>query len=110
MDPLILGVLSRRQFLAGLGCLSAASRLPLSPASSPIFQEIPPARGGIVWTHENAMSPERYLPETLGPGCAVLDFDNYCRMDIYLVYRGPSEFFRPKQPLRNARYRHIRDG
>ncbi|PYT96676.1 MAG: CRTAC1 family protein [Acidobacteria bacterium] len=110
MDPLILGVLSRRQFLAGLGCLSAASRLPLSPASSPIFQEIPPARSGIVWTHENAMSPERYLPETLGPGCAFLDFDNDGWMDIYLVNSGPSEFFRPKQPLRNALYRNNRDG
>jgi len=64
---------------------------------SPIFEEIAPTRSGIVWTHENAMSPERYLPETLGPGCAFLDYDNDGWMDIYLVNSGPSEFFHPKQ-------------
>src|SRR5207302_968174 len=31
-------------------------------------------------------------------------------MDIYLVNSGPSEFFHPKQPLRNALYRNNRDG
>ena len=77
---------------------------------SPIFEEIAPTRSGIVWTHENAMSPERYLPETLGPGCAFLDYDNDGWMDIYLVNSGPSEFFHPKQPLRNALYRNNRDG
>jgi enediyne biosynthesis protein E4 len=76
----------------------------------PIFEEIAPARSGITWTHENAMSPERYLPETLGPGCAFLDYDNDGWMDIYLVNSGPSEFYQPKQPLRNALYRNNRDG
>jgi enediyne biosynthesis protein E4 len=107
---MIFGALSRRQFLAGLGCLSAASRLPFPSAPSPVFQDIPPARSGIAWTHENAMSPERYLPETLGPGCAFLDFDNDGWMDVYLVNSGPSGFFHPKQPLRNALYRNNRDG
>jgi hypothetical protein len=77
---------------------------------SPIFEEVAPTQSGIVWTHENAMSPERYLPETLGPGCAFLDYDNDGWMDIYLVNSGPSEFFHPKQPLRNALYRNNRDG
>lgn len=76
----------------------------------PIFEEIAPARSGITWTHENAMSPERYLPETLGPGCAFLDYDNDGWMDIYLVNSGPSEFYQPKQPQRNALYRNNRDG
>ena len=48
------------------------------------------------------MSPERYLPESLGPGCAFLDYDNDGWMDIYLVNSGPSDFYTPKQPLRNA--------
>jgi len=56
------------------------------------------------------MSPERYLPETLGPGCAFLDYDNDGWLDLYLVNSGPSEFFQPKQPLRNALYRNNRDG
>lgn len=56
------------------------------------------------------MSPERYLPETLGPGCAFLDYDNDGWMDIYLVNSGPSEFFQPKRSIRNALYRNNRDG
>src|SRR5689334_775159 len=96
--------LNRRQWLS----LAGASLLPAAPA--PLFEEIPPARSGIAWKHDNAMSPEHYLPEALGPGCAFLDYDNDGWMDIYLVNSGPCDFFHPTRPLRNARYRNNRDG
>ena len=110
---------SRRAFVrsAALTMLGAAC----SPAlvsrasgqavlSSPLFEEIPAAVSGITWTHDNAMSPERYLPETLGPGCAFLDYDGDGWMDIYLVNSGASDFYKPKRPIRNALYRNNRDG
>jgi enediyne biosynthesis protein E4 len=75
-----------------------------------LFEEVPPAASGITWMHENAMSPQRYLPETMGPGCAFLDFDNDGWMDIYLVNSGPCDFYKPARPLRNALYRNNRDG
>lgn len=56
------------------------------------------------------MSDERYLPETLGPGCAFLDYDNDGWMDIYLVNSGPCDFYKPKKPLKNALYKNNRDG
>jgi hypothetical protein len=56
------------------------------------------------------MSVERYLPETLGPGCAFLDYDNDGWMDIYLVNSGRSDFYQPKQRIRNALYKNNRDG
>ena len=101
--------INRREFLIGMGIFAASSRLALS-AVSQIFEEIPATRSGIVWTHENAMSSEHYLPETLGPGCAFFDYDNDGWMDIYLVNSGPSEFYQPHKPLRNALYRNNRDG
>ena len=52
----------------------------------------------------------RFLPESLGPGCAFLDFDNDGWMDIYLVNSGPCDFFQPAQPLKNALLRNNRDG
>src|SRR5215469_4255724 len=58
-----------------------------------IFQEVPAATSGITWTHNNAHSPEHYLPETVGPGCAFLDYDNDGWMDIYLVNSGPCDFY-----------------
>jgi hypothetical protein len=56
------------------------------------------------------MSPSRYLPEALGPGCAFIDFDNDGWMDIFLVNSGPSDFWTPKKPIRNALYKNNRDG
>ena len=92
--------LSRRDFfrIAGLA------------AQAPLFEEVPSASSRITWTHENAMSERRHLPETLGPGCAFLDYDNDGWMDILLVNSGPSEFYRPKNPLRHALYKNNRDG
>ena len=51
-----------------------------------------------------------YLPETVGPGCAFLDYDNDGWMDIYLVNSGSCDFYSPPTPLRNALYHNNRDG
>jgi hypothetical protein len=65
---------------------------------------------GISWVHENARSPQRFLPESLGPGCAFLDYDNDGWMDLYLVNSGISDFYQPAKPLKNALYKNNRDG
>jgi hypothetical protein len=80
-------------------------------ASSVIaFEEIASSASGITWVHDNAMSEQRYLPETLGPGGAFFDYDNDGWMDIYLVNYGVSDFYKPAKPTRNALYRNNRDG
>src|SRR5579884_1810017 len=99
---------SRRQFLAAAAVSICPGRSGTLP--SPLFEEIPAAASGIAWVHENAMSPERYLPETLGPGVAFLDYDNDGWMDIYLVNSGPCDFYKPPAPLSNALYKNSRDG
>jgi enediyne biosynthesis protein E4 len=82
-----------------------------TPASTPvIFAEVLPKQSGISWVHNNAGSPERYLPETVGAGCVFFDYDNDGWMDIYLVNSGPSDFFSPKAPLSNALYHNNHDG
>ena len=109
---------SRRDFLrvAGLAGVAAAAGLPpwQTPAvrgAPPVFEEIPSTVSGITWVHENAMSPERYLPETMGPGVAFLDYDNDGWMDLFMVNSGgPVDFYTPKAPLRNALYKNNRDG
>ena len=113
--PPYLSPLSRRRFLRGLAGsagLYALSRgaLGQAPQAVPVFEEIPPSVSGIHWTHNAARSPQKYLPEATGPGCAFLDYDNDGWLDIYLVNSGKSDFFTPAQPLRNALYRNNRDG
>src|SRR5581483_1574852 len=79
-------------------------------AAAPVFEEVAPSASGITWAHDNAISEQRYLPETLGPGGAFLDYDNDGWMDIYLVNYGPCDFFKPTKPIRNALYRNNHDG
>jgi hypothetical protein len=74
------------------------------------FREVPPEESGITWVHENALSSQRYLPETTGAGGAIFDFDDDGWMDLYLVNSGPCDFYRPRVPLANALYRNNRDG
>lgn len=76
----------------------------------PLFEEISPNASGINWKHDNAISPNRYLPETMGPGCAFLDYDDDGWTDLYLLSYGACDFFKPAKPLRNALYRNNHDG
>jgi len=104
---------SRRHFLGGIagaavGGLSSLVRALPDPIYP--FEEIPPTMSGITWVHSAGKSSARYLPETTGPGCAFLDYDNDGWMDIYLVNGGKCDFYDPSPPLRNALYRNNRDG
>lgn len=74
------------------------------------FEEVLPAKSGISWVHRSGISPEKYLPETMGSGCAFFDYDNDGWMDIYLVNSGKCDFYDPDPPLRNALYKNNRDG
>jgi hypothetical protein len=74
------------------------------------FEEVPPGASGITWVHNNAHSQERFLPETVGAGCAFFDYDNDGWMDVYLVNSGASDFYTPAVPIKNALYRNNRNG
>jgi hypothetical protein len=100
--------LNRRQLLS-YASLAVTPRHLLA-ATPPLFEEIPASKSGIHFVHDNAMSDQRYLPESLGPGCAFFDYDNDGWMDIYLVNSGPCDFWKPSTPVRNALYRNNRDG
>jgi hypothetical protein len=107
MIPLV----GRRASVAGL-CLLAL-RPPATPVTvppPPLFEEIPPARSGLRWRHDNAFSPRRYLPESLGPGVAFIDYDDDGWMDVFLVNSGSSDFYEPATKPRNGLFRNNRDG
>jgi hypothetical protein len=73
------------------------------------FEAAPAERTGIAWRHENGASAAKHLPETVGAGVAVLDFDGDGRMDLFFVNSGPADFFRPPRPLRHGLYRNKGD-
>jgi len=105
--------LTRRQILlagAATGALWTPRIAGQPKGAGTIFDEIAPGDSGIRWTHDNAMSDMRYLPETMGPGVAFLDYDRDGWMDLYLVNSGPCDFWKPAKPVRSALYKNNRDG
>src|SRR5438552_2596506 len=103
--------MDRRHFLRLAGLSAGCALAPpvgrwARAGSGVVFADVPAAQSGLTWVHENGMSPERYLPETCGSGCAFLDFDNDGWMDLYFVNSGPSDFYTPAKPIRNALYKN----
>ena len=54
------------------------------PASAVTFRDITP-QSGIRFVHNNGAFGKKFLPETLGPGVAFIDYDNDGWPDIFLV-------------------------
>ncbi len=73
-------MISRRDFLLGL----AAGQGPSAPGAGFRMVDVTKA-AGIGFTHVNGAFGRKYLPETLGPGCAFIDYDNDGWQDILLV-------------------------
>ena len=92
---------------AAVGCLTAVFA---APAGAPVrFVDIT-RQVGITFRHANAASPEKYLIETMGSGCAWIDYDGDGLPDLYLANGAATRVFRPAQPLRGALYRNNGDG
>jgi hypothetical protein len=97
--------MDRRQFLA-----CAASPLLAADASGPGLQMVDvTGRAGIQFRHNSGAFGKKYLPETMGPGCAFLDFDGDGWQDILLV-NGTDWPERPNRRTPFALYRNNRDG
>jgi hypothetical protein len=62
-----------------LACSSA-----ISHAQQIHFRDVT-AQAGIHFTHNNGAFGKKWLPETMGPGCAFIDYDNDGYPDIFLV-------------------------
>src|SRR5437868_4140121 len=108
--PLLLALALGLAPVSGAQQKPAPAPTPASASGRVTFEEVSPKASGVTWAHNNAHSQERYLPETVGAGCAFLDYDNDGWVDIYLVNSGPSDFFKPSAPLKNALYHNNRDG
>jgi hypothetical protein len=95
--------------VSNLSSLPQVRQTPPPTAAVVTFEDVT-KKSGITWVHSNAQSAARHLPETVGAGCAFLDYDNDGWMDIFFVNSGSSDFFTPTTALRSALYRNNHDG
>jgi hypothetical protein len=107
--------LSRRELLRYVACSGLV--LAGTPLSWPDDQLAHPVTftdvarsSGIIFQHDNAGSPEKYLIETMGSGCGWIDYDQDGLLDLYLVNSAATRVYTPKQPLRSALYRNNGNG
>jgi hypothetical protein len=83
---------NRRSFLRGLAGAASASVLPLKMFAGPALEISPGFRlvdvttsAGIQFQHNSGAYGGKLLPETLGSGCAFLDYDRDGWQDILLI-------------------------
>jgi hypothetical protein len=85
---------NRRSFLCGLGTTATASLFkPLTTWAAPASKGAPlgfrftdvTTKAGINFHHNSGALGQKFLPETLGSGCAFLDYDGDGWQDILLI-------------------------
>ncbi|MGA2022197.1 MAG: CRTAC1 family protein [Candidatus Sulfotelmatobacter sp.] len=86
--------MNRRSFLRNLAALASISQLPFlralgaaaQPSASPGFRFVDvTTSSGIQFQHNSGSFGGKFLPETLGSGCAFLDYDRDGWQDIILI-------------------------
>jgi len=83
---LLIGVVAARQ----------ATSIPESQKPLPgKFVDVTSALG-VHFNYLSSHTPKHYLPETMGPGVALFDYDNDGRLDIFLVNGAPLQDPTPK--------------
>jgi len=73
---------------AGLSLFLALAPLAATPGTPEVFVDRT-RELGIDFTHVNGMTGAFYMPEIMGPGVALFDFDNDGDLDLLLIQGGP---------------------
>lgn len=90
----LLGALA---LLCGAGCFRAPANpgVPVAPANAAIATDVPvkftdiTAAAGIHFRHQSSKTPQKYFIETMGSGCAFIDYDGDGWQDILLLNNAP---------------------
>src|SRR5581483_8664119 len=87
-----------------LSCHKSAPTLPSAPAAPPWFRDATQELG-LDFTHDAGPTGQYFMPQIMGSGAALFDFDGDGRLDIYVVNNAG-----PKSHSINRLYRQGADG
>ena len=94
--------------LIGVGCILPPSFL-TNEAVSPFLDVT--ATTGIEFKHQRGASDKKHLVETMGSGCALLDYDSDGLLDVLLINGGTTPDSLVSEPVRpHALYRNMGGG
>ncbi len=94
-------VLSFTAALLGLGCSRPAATQ--SPTGPPWFEDVT-EKVGLNFRHDPGPTDRYFMPQIVGSGAALFDYDNDGRLDIYLIQNGGP------QGAKNRLYHQKADG
>src|SRR6266550_3947206 len=79
-------MMDRRSFVLGLaGCVTARwLPQPAKPKPLPSFIDVT-VRSGVRFRHQSSRTSQKYLPESMGAGVAMFDYDNDGYQDLFFV-------------------------
>ena len=94
--------------LCGCGCKppsgESSTAVKSVPSAPPLFEEIT-ARAGIHFLHDSGATGQYFMPEHVGSGAALFDFNNDGLLDLYLIQCGG-----PNSKSRNQLYQQEATG
>jgi hypothetical protein len=93
----------------GSGDDSTANPATIPPPAADVIFTDATSIAGIIFEHNNGRSGKKYLPETLGSGCAFFDYNNDDWPDIFLVNSKPWNP-NPEEKVTSKLYRNNQDG
>jgi hypothetical protein len=109
ISGIALGVLLAGALTSLVGCNSDRG-----PSGAADENNLPPFRDvaeevGLHFRHVNGMTGQFYMPEMVGSGVAVFDYNNDGKLDIFVVQGGPIGPGQKPDPVRGPRHRLFRN-
>jgi len=83
---------------------STVASAPVEPTGPEWFEDIT-AKSGVTFRHQSGPTGKYFMPQVMGSGVALFDFDNDGRLDLLLLNNAG-----PKSDARNALYKQQEDG